>query len=118
MFHGNLLFLPQKILGILFRTIKSPLYEGCNVLVLAKSRTKTYVQVCKSLGTYVGLGLWAGELYVKFAILDISRSTNEVMSKIFCEGRRKNYLGSLNVVPYTISADEHFMLSFTTVQSP
>ena len=31
---------------------------------------------------------------------------------------QKNCAGSLSVVPYTTSADEHLMLSFTAVRSP
>ena len=41
----------------------------------------------------------AGELYAKFAILNESRTTNEVMFKGFCGGRRKNCPVSLSVVP-------------------
>ena len=114
MFHGNFFISTRKILGV-SSTLKGPLYEISNVLVLAKSHTKTCVQVCKSLGTYVGLWLYAKELYTKFAIYDLSRSSNEVMSKSFYGSCRKNGPRSLSVVQYTISADEHFMSSFTTV---
>ena len=99
----------------LFRALKGPLYEGCNVCVLAKSHMKMCVLVCKSFGTYVGLWHCTGELYAKFAILNVNRSTNEVMFKGFC---RKNCPGSLSVVRYTISADEHFKSSFTAMRSP
>ena len=50
------LFSPKKF-WVSLQDLKDPLYEGCNVLVLAKSRTKTCVLVCKCLDTYVDLWL-------------------------------------------------------------
>ena len=44
----------SKNFGCLFKTLKGSIYEGCSAWVLAKSRTKTCVQVGKGFGTYVG----------------------------------------------------------------
>ena len=53
-----------------------------------------------------------------FAILAVRRSTKEVTSKGVCGDLKKNCPGSLSVVPYTTSADEHLMPFFTAVRSP
>ena len=53
-----------------------------------------------------------------FAILAIRRSTKEVTSRGVCGDLQKDCTGSLSVVPYTTSADEHLIPSFTAVRSP
>ena len=53
-----------------------------------------------------------------FAILAVRRSTKEVTSRGVCGDLQENCPGSLSVVPYTTSADEHLMPSFTAVRSP
>ena len=53
-----------------------------------------------------------------FAILAVRQSTKEVTSRGVCGDLQKNCPGSLSVVPYTTSADEHLMPSFIAVCSP
>ena len=59
-----------------------------------------------------------GELYTVFAILAVRRSTKEVTSWGVCGDLQKNCPGSLCVVPYTTSAEEHLIPSYTAVRNP
>ena len=83
-----------------------------------RSRTKTCVYVSNSFETYVGFLHCAEGLYTMFAILAVRRSTKEVISRGVCGDLQKNCPGSLSVVPYTTSADEHLMPFFTAARSP
>lgn len=87
---------------------------GCTKFSLAETRTYMCVHDCRSLVMCIIILLCLGFSRPNWSFF---RSAGQQKSNTFCRDWNKICPGSLSVVPYTISASEYCISSFTAVRS-